>query len=309
MKFLQPRFWHDNNSILANLLRPISFMFYFFTVIKKTLSIKTEFQTPIICIGNIYVGGTGKTPVSIMIANEFKNIGKKPAIIKKYYIDQKDEHKMIIDQTNCLFLGNSRCEAIKKAEEENSDIIILDDGFQDHTIQQKLNIICFNDRQLVGNGFLFPAGPLRESLSSLKRAQIVIINGKKNKKFEKKIFDISKNIKIFYAKYIPKNAEQFKGKNLCAFAGIGNPDNFFHLLSDYNLNVKRKISFPDHYEFKKEELDKMVREAISNNFKLITTEKDFYRIKGQGFNEIEYLKIDLEIQEKSKLVKEVLKYL
>ena len=175
--------------------------------------------------------------------------------------------------------------------------------------QKTLNIICFNTRQLIGNGLVFPAGPLRERLSSLERAQIVIINGEKNKIFEEKILNISKNIKIFYSEYLPINIEQFKNKKLFAFAGIGNPNNFFDLLSKYNLDVQKKISFPDHYEFKKKEIEQITEDAVNNNLVLITTEKDFYRVKDYGFKDLRYLKVDLKIEEKNKFITEVLKHL
>jgi len=309
MKFLKPKFWDSKNNMPAILLRPISFLFYLLTALRKSLITEERFKIPIICIGNIYVGGTGKTPISIMIANDLKINKKNPAIIKKYYKTHEDEHKIINEMTGCLILNKNRAQAIEKAERENFDIAILDDGFQDYTIKKNLNIICFNNKQLIGNGLMFPAGPLREDLSSLKRAQIVIINGKKNTSFEEKILNVSKNIKIFYSKYLPKNIEQFKNKKLFAFAGIGNPNNFFELLSEYNLNVQKKISFPDHYKFKKKEIEQMAVEALKNNFELITTEKDFYRVKDLGFKKLKYLKVDVEIKEKNKLISEILNHL
>ena len=255
MKFLKPKFWDNKNNIPAILLKPISILFYFFTILRKRLSRAKRFKIPIICVGNIYVGGTGKTPICIEIANELKNNKKNPVIIKKYYKNHEDEHKMIKKKTGCLILDRSRRQAISKAEKENFNVAILDDGFQDHTIQKNLNIICFNNKQLIGNGLLFPAGPLRENLNSLKKAQIIIINGEKNEFFEKKIFNISKNLKIYYSQYQPENIKEFKNKKLFAFAGIGNPDNFFDLLSEYNMDVQKKIAFPDHHKFIKKELD------------------------------------------------------
>ena len=309
MKFLKPKFWESRSNILAILLSPISLLFYFLTSLRKSFISPKKFKIPIICVGNIYVGGTGKTPVSIMIANILKTNNKNPAIIKKYYKDHEDEHKLINNITNSLILNKNRVAAVEKAERENFDVGILDDGFQDHSIKKTLNIICFNNRQLIGNGLVFPAGPLRERLSSLERAQIVIINGEKNKIFEEKILNISKNIKIFYSEYLPINIEQFKNKKLFAFAGIGNPNNFFELLSKYNLNVQKKISFPDHYEIKKKEIELITEEAVNNNLDLITTEKDFYRVKDYGFKDLRYLKVDLKIEEKNKFITEVLKHL
>ena len=305
MKFLKPKFWDNKNDIFSILLKPISILFYFLINLRKSLTHAKKFKIPVICVGNIYVGGTGKTPLSIIIAKELKVKKKNPVIIKKYYKDHNDEHQMIKKTVDSLILNKDRTLALKEAEKKKFDVAILDDGFQDYAIEKDLNIICFNSKQLIGNGSIFPAGPLRESFSSLKRAKIVIINGERNKIFEKKILKISNNIKIFYSKYTPTNIEQFKNKKLYAFAGIGNPDNFFELLSEYNLNVQKKISFPDHYNFNMNELEKMTELASKNNFELITTEKDFYRIKDYNFKKIKYLKLNLIIKEKNKLISEI----
>tara|TARA_Y200000002_G_scaffold217232_1_gene179237 strand:+ start:2416 stop:3345 length:930 start_codon:yes stop_codon:yes gene_type:complete len=309
MKFLKPKFWDNKKDILSILLKPISILFYFLINLRKYFIRAKKFKIPIICIGNIYVGGTGKTPVSLIITNELKIKKKKPVIIKKYYKDHGDEHRMIRNTLDSLILDKNRARAIKEAERKNFDVAILDDGFQDYAIEKDLNIVCFNSKQLIGNGSIFPAGPLRENLNSLKRAQIVIINGERNKIFERKILEISKGIKIFYSRYKPTNIEQFKNKKLYAFAGIGNPNNFFELLSEYNLNVQKKLSFPDHYNFTEDEIEKMTEMAGKNDLELITTEKDFYRIKDYNFKEIKYLKLDLMIKEKNKLISEIVSYL
>ena len=309
MKFLKPKFWENKTNILAVLLIPISILFYFIIKLRKYLVSPKRFNIPVICVGNIYVGGTGKTPLSIEIANDLKLKKRNPVIIKKYYKSHKDEQMMIMETTDFVILNKNRSQAIKEAERKNFDIAILDDGFQDYTIEKSFNIICFNSNQLIGNGLVFPAGPLRESFSSLKRAQIVIINGEKNKMFEEKILQISKRIKIFYSKYVPTNLDQFKNKKLFAFAGIGNPNNFFKLLSENNLNVQKKEFFPDHHDFTSDDIKKMIDIAKKNDFELITTEKDFYRIKDNSFNEIKYLKVDLIIKEKNKFINEIISHL
>ena len=114
------------------------------------------------------MGGTGKTPTAILIANELIKIGKKPAIIRKFYLDQEDEYELIRKYHKHLLVNYKRSEAILQAENKSYDSVILDDGFQDYTIKKDLNIICFNHNQLIGNGMILPSGPLRESLSSLK---------------------------------------------------------------------------------------------------------------------------------------------
>ena len=213
---------------------------------------------------------------------------------------------MLSEITDSVIVDKNRSKAIEEAEIKNFDIAILDDGFQDYAIEKNINIICFNTNQLIGNGLVFPAGPLRENLSSLKRAQFVILNGEKNKIFEEKILEISQKIKIFYSKYTPINLDQFKNKKLLAFAGIGNPSNFFKLLSEHNLNVQKNIFFPDHYDFTSNEIENLIKTAKKNDLELITTEKDFYRIKDYNFKEIKYLKVDLIIKEKNKFMNEII---
>ena len=142
---------------------------------------------------------------------------------------------------------------------------------------------------------------------SLRNSDIVIINGKKDESFEKKIIYINKNIKIFYSRYKPVNIESFKNKKLTALAGIGSPNNFFSLLSEYNLNVIEKLSFPDHYQFKKIEIEKIVKKAENNNSKVIITEKDYFKIKDFHLNNIECLKVDLAIDNQDMFIKQVLK--
>jgi len=309
MKFFKPKFWESKNNIYSILLWPISIIVQIFISLKKILIISKKFNIPIICVGNVYLGGTGKTPISIEIAKELEIKRKKPVIIKKYYKNQFDEHLLINQKFNSLILNNNRVQAIKEAEKKGFDVVVLDDGFQDHSFKKNLNIICFHSNQSIGNGLVLPSGPLRENLTSLKKAHIVVINGNKNHLLEKQILNISSNIEIYYSKYTPLNIQEFQNKKLFAFAGVGNPNNFFDLLKENNLNVQKTLSFPDHYHFNKLELEKINEEGLKNNFEIITTEKDFYRIKNYGFDNIKYLKIELQIHKKDKLIKQILNYL
>ena len=305
MKINKPKFWDKKISAISILLFPLSLIFIFLTFIKKKITKVKEFEIPIICVGNIYVGGTGKTPISINLAIELAKLGKKPAIIRKYYKDHEDEHNFIKSNFKKLILCDSRIEGITKAEKSNCDIVILDDGFQDHTFKKDLNIICFNQNQLIGNGLVLPSGPLRENLSALKNADIIIINGNKNKKFEKKILNINDNLEIFYSSYVPKNLNQFRNKKLLAISGIGNPENFFQLIKKNNLKIEKKLIFPDHYRFSKQEMQNIIDEADSKNYKLIMTEKDFFKINNFKFKKINYLKISLKIKYKEKLLNKI----
>ena len=308
MKILKPKFWEKNNNLISLSLLPISFFLQLLSIIKKKLTSEHSFKIPVICIGNIYLGGTGKTPLSILVAKELRKRDKKPAIIKKYYSEHIDEHNLINDSLDCLLLDKQRSQAINNAEKKQYDVAILDDGFQDYSIKKNLNILCFNSNQLIGNGMTLPAGPLRENLNAIKKTQIVLINGNKDKLFEEKILNISNKVKIFYSKYLPINIKEFENKKLFVFAGIGNPSNFFKLLSENNLDVHKQMAFPDHYKFTKSEIQKMINESSENNLELITTEKDYFRIKDLGFKHIKFLKIKLEILEKDKFINQILSY-
>jgi tetraacyldisaccharide 4'-kinase len=169
--------------------------------------------------------------------------------------------------------------------------------------------LCFNEKQLLGNGLTLPSGPLRESASGVKNSKLIIINGKKNIKFERKIKEFSNKIKIFYSNYIPINYGKFKNKKLIAFAGIGNPENFFSLLKQCKLDVKKKVSFPDHYLYTKKDLKNLRALSKRNNCELITTEKDYFRIKNLGYGNINFLLIKLKILKKLELIEELKKYI
>ena len=309
MKLKKPLFWSKNNNLYSFILFPFSLLiqllFFFKNIFLKTKKI----SIPVICVGNIYLGGTGKTPLSIEIVRILKKFNMAPVLVKKFYTDQFDEIDLINSKNIEIIKNSSRYIALKEAEERGFKSVVLDDGFQDHSIYKDLSILCFNEKQLIGNGFTIPAGPLREPLSALRRSKIILINGKKNEDFENKIKSINNEINIFYSKYIAQNSNKFLNENILAFAGIGNPENFFDLLKENNINVEKKISFPDHYNYSKKELDKLLKISKENNLKLLTTEKDFFRIKHFNTTDIDYLTIKLEIINEELFEKELRKHL
>ena len=301
----KPKFWDKKIGLISIFLFPLSLIFTFLIFVKKKITKKRSFKIPIICVGNIYVGGTGKTPTSIFLAKEIEKFGKKVAILRKYYKEHIDEHELIKKNFQNLILNEDRLEGLSDVEKSNFDIVILDDGFQDYRIKKNLNIICFNNNQLIGNGLVLPSGPLRENLSALKDADIVIINGDEESSFKEKILDINKKLKIFYSRYRPINIDRFRDKKLFAIAAIGNPDNFFQLLVQNNLNVEKKLSFPDHYKFSKNEIQKLVEEAKRTNYEIIMTEKDYLRVKDFKIENLNYLKVMLEINKQDELLAKI----
>lgn len=292
----KPKFWDDKIGLYSIVLFPITLITLLIIFIKKKIIKPIKFDIPIICVGNIYLGGTGKTPTSILLANELSSMGKRTAILRKFYKSHVDEYNLIKSNFKNLILNKNRINGIFEAVKVGYDCIVLDDGFQDYKIKKSLNIICFNNNQKLGNGFVIPAGPLRENLKSLKDAQIILINGKKDLKFEEKILNINKKLKIFYSSYRPLNLENFRGKKLMAIAAIGNPINFFELLKKNNLTLEEEKIYPDHYEFKKKEINNLIKYAEENNYHLIMTEKDYFKLKEICENKLDYLKVSLEIE-------------
>ncbi len=301
MKMKKPLFWDKKKiSFWAIIFLPFSLLYFFLSFFNK-IKKKKYFKIPIICIGNIYLGGTGKTPLCIEIFQIIQKFGKNPGFVKKYYNYLEDEINLL-KKVGPTFAATKRSDAINKLIENNNNVAILDDGFQDFSINKNFSIVIFNKNQWLGNGFLLPAGPLRENFSSISRADCIVINGTKDKNIEKKILK-EKKLEIFYSNYIAKNIEKFKNEKIVAFAGIGNPNNFFNMLYDNNLNVIDKFSFPDHYKYRLKDLDFLKKKANELGAILLTTEKDYLRLDKNLKQNIEFLEVELKIQDEINFMK------
>ena len=300
MNFKKPKFWDQSSiSFWSILLFPFSLVFLLTSLIIKIFKTQKKFSIPIICIGNIYVGGTGKTPLTSEIFKILKSSGKNPGFVKKSYSYLSDEITML-KKIGKVFYDKNRTHAIRKLILEGYDVAILDDGFQDFTIKKDFSILCFNSKQLIGNGLVIPSGPLRESFNSILRANCIVINGDKNLEFENKIKKtFKKEIKIFYSKYKIKNMENLQNKEIIAFAGIGNPSNFFDLLKENNLNLKKTYSFPDHHFYSQKDFDKIIGDSTT---KIVTTEKDYYRMNDEQKKNCYCVVVDLEIENKDEFI-------
>ena len=300
MNFKKPKFWDQPIiSFWSILLFPFSLVFLLTSLIIKIFKTQKKFSIPIICIGNIYVGGTGKTPLTSEIFKILMSSGKNPGFVKKNYSYLSDEITML-QKIGKVFYDKNRTHAIRKLILEGYDVAVLDDGFQDFTVKKDFSILCFNSKQLIGNGLVIPSGPLRESFNSILRANCILINGDKNLEFENKIKKtFKKEVKIFYSKYKIKNIENLQNKEIIAFAGIGNPSNFFDLLKENNLNLKKTYSFPDHHFYSQKDFDKIIGD---NATKIVTTEKDYYRMNDEQKKNCYCVVVDLEIENKDEFI-------
>jgi len=307
MIFFKPNFWDKRQiSFYSIILFPLSLITQAINFLKSIVINSNNFSIPIICIGNIYLGGTGKTPFCVELHSILQKLGRSPVFIRKKHKSYIDE-KRLLEKVGQVYEESNRSEALKNAIKNNFKTAIMDDGFQDFTVKKDFSIICFNEKQWIGNGLVVPSGPLRESLNGLKRANCVIINGKKNAYIENKILEKNSKIGIFYTKYISENINNFKNKKIICFAGIGNPENFFDLLKENQINILEQIKFPDHYNYSDKQLENLVQKAKKVNAILLTTEKDYLRISKKYIENFNFLKIKVEIENKNEFIENIKK--
>lgn len=246
-------------------------------------------RRPIICIGNILAGGVGKTPVVRAIASRLD----APVVMRGYKKSARtgnvgDEALMLSRTGLQVHTGDRKSNIILLNRQINTNVpIIMDDGFQNPKIKKDISVLVFDEGLGYGNGFLLPAGPMREPKSHVKRADAVIVI-RSNKACAK--FKLPENVPVFYAtnKTISPYDEDEK---LFAFAGIGYPKKFFDSLN----NVVGTMSFPDHWQYTDEDIKKLRLAAEKLGAKLVTTEKDWVRLPDALRQEIKYANLETVI--------------
>ena len=308
MKFKKPKFWDlKKPNIYSYILLPIAFLIQVFAYFKKKTKIN-DFKIKTICVGNIYVGGTGKTSLCIKINEILKKKNIRSCFIKKFYKDQLDEQK-ILKKRGQVFSSKVRVDSIKQAEHENYEVAIIDDGLQDSSINYDKSIVCFNNINWIGNGMVIPSGPLREKLFSIRNYDCIFLNGNLEnlETIKKEIVKIHSKANIYIGQYKILNIDEI---NLCdnyfAFSGIGNHKTFLSTLKEHKINVMEDLEFPDHYEYTNKDLDKIITSSKKFNSKIITTEKDYLRIDNQIKKEIQFVKSELIIIDEEKFIKEII---
>ena len=304
MKIKKPKFWdYKKPNYIAYLILPLTLITSLINTLKKTKTPQSR-NIKTICIGNIYIGGTGKTPTSIKISKIISDLKLKPVFIKKYYKDSVDEQKLL-NKHGDLICDQKRLNALNEAVENNFDVAIFDDGLQDPSINYDLKIVCFNIKNFIGNQLLIPAGPLREKINSLSKYNAVFLNGN-NENTEQIINEIKINnnkIKIFETIYTLVNSDLLNKKfKYLAFAGIGNPKTFNKTLVNDNFNIVSFLEFPDHYQYTSKDIIKIKNIAKNLNAKIITTEKDYLRITNENNNNINFIKMELRIKNEKDLI-------
>ncbi len=292
------------------LLTPLSLLFYALSSIrrfylKSRLVKKHHLSVPVIVVGNISVGGTGKTPLIVALCKHLKKQGYRPGVISRGYgssapyypfvVNEKssaeesgDEPLMIAVATRCpVVIDRDRCSAAKKIIEDcHVNVILSDDGLQHYRLQRDIEIIVVDQTRGFGNGFLLPAGPLRESISRLNTADFVI----ENNNSESNGGDLNNSVTPQHyssmeirpkrwvnldssAREIPIDSDLFSGKKVHAIAGIGNPQRFYSTLDMLKIDYMPH-SFQDHHQYITEDIS-----FDDANKTVVMTEKDAVKIK------------------------------
>jgi len=283
--------WFLKKNLVAYILTPFSL---FYLIGSRTVfNIRKKFEyvsrRPVVCFGNILSGGVGKTPIVRNVAKLFD----APVVMRGYKKTKEtdcigDEAKMLSSDNILVHVGNRKSNLVLLNKQKSDTPIIMDDGFQNSSIHKDISVLVFDESIGFGNGFLLPAGPLREKKSAVLRADAIILV--KRKKVHKD-FALPTNIPVFNA----KNSEVCpydKNTRVVAFAGIGYPEKFF---DNVPCKIVEKISFPDHYQYRDEDIKKLIDTAKEKNAKLLTTEKDWVRLPKWAKEQIKFSALQTDI--------------
>lgn len=295
-----PKFWQSGGWISFFLL-PLSIIYYI--ILKLRLSFVKSYRPKlkVICVGGLLVGGTGKTPVSIALSKYLKNknfcflangYGGKiegPVSLTEHRPTEVGDEALLLGKYGPVIIAKDRLSGILHAEKMAFDYVIMDDGLQNPSIIKDTAILvidCKNNH--IKNKFLLPAGPFRETYNMVKPRidYTIVIDPKENQEFSSYKNVIKANSKIIIGDLI--------NKKVIAFAAIANPERFFNQLKNLGVDVVDEITFPDHYIYSKEDINKIIDESNRNSLVLITTEKDYVKIPKDLQSKINYIKLEVE---------------
>ena len=306
-----PEFWFQKPNLLSLLLWPLSKLYQFISWSRERLSKPKSFKTPIWCVGNVTLGGSGKTPITIALAKWAEQNQQKVCIVSKGYkgdltnktitvnptqhtAQDVGDEAILLAQKHTTIVGKDRISSIFEAEKQNPSLIIMDDGYQNPTFNKSLHILIIHSLSSLGNKNIFPAGPLRQSIDSgCKKADMILTFENINYLRDQlglsptlPLFQITK--KIFFREYL-------KNKNVWAFCGLGNPGQFYQSLIDEGFDIVKTTSFADHATIPHPKLEAMVKEARTENLVLVCTEKDVVKIPAKFLSEINVAHMEINL--------------
>jgi len=316
--------------LLLLLLLPLSAIFWLISTLRRKAyqwGVFTQIQlsVPVIVVGNISVGGNGKTPVVLWLIQRCKTLGFTVGVISRGYGGKAKHYPLILDEnTNTaeagdepvmiyqrtgvkIAVGSNRIASAEQLINQGCDIIISDDGLQHYRLGRTIELAIVDGKRCFGNQYLIPAGPLREGLWRLKTVDHIIVNGDKNifaltTDLSKKLKTIEMTLKASYFVNMVTaerlSIEQFlqEHSKVNAIAGIGAPQRFFDTLSANRFNLEKQKAFVDHYVYKVEDFA-----GFSVESPLIMTEKDAVKCQSFAKNHWWYLAVDAEFNDQDSM--------
>jgi tetraacyldisaccharide 4'-kinase len=306
-----PKFW-SKKGILSKILVPFSWIYIYISQRRHNRENAAKLSVPVICVGNLVMGGAGKTPMVIALVQILQGMGYKPHIISRGYgaivhgvkrVDpQKHNYLNVGDEPLLLakfaptWVSTNRVKAARAAIENDADVIVMDDGFQNNSIVKDISLIVVDAIQGFGNQYVFPAGPLREPfLNGLNKADATIVIG------DGELSYLKSSKKIFHAKFVEKEPLKKQAESVIAFAGLGYPKKFKQSLQKAGFNILEFHAYPDHHPYTITEIEKLIKRAQALKSTLITTSKDAVRLPQRYKNKVAVFKVNLEILEKEEL--------
>ena len=295
-----PPFWWQSPGVQSALLSP--FAWAYGRVARRIMDhrVRKKVPVPVICVGNFTVGGSGKTPTALALAEAAIVRGLKPGFLSRGYgggvrhatvVDQsRDTARLVGDEPMLLaakaltVVSAKRVEGAELLVREGADLIIMDDGFQSARLVFDQALLVVDARRGIGNGCVFPAGPVRAPVIDQVRhgdALIVVGEGDGANPMIRMAARAAKPIHL--ARFQPLNASRFRDRNCLAFAAIGDPDKFFTTLEEAGVRLAQRRGFPDHHHFTSDEIEDLLAQSELYGLDLITTSKDYVRLQsGHG---------------------------
>ena len=312
---LSPKFWNDENSNLVKILDPISKIYSFISSWRLNSVTPIRAEVPVVCIGNVVLGGAGKTPTVELVCNLLREKFQNPHILTAGYggylknvvkVDpqfhsylQVGDEALLSATVAPTWIGKNRVNSGKAAVLGGADVLVMDDGFQNNSIEKDLKILVIDSKQAFGNGHLFPAGPLRETpTSGINKSDIVLIIGEKNEELENQVKSVKPSIPIFRAKMEVTQPVHIENNRVIGFwPNATRNRRYVRTLIECGYEVIDFVSFSDHHPYTITEIQKLISGAKSVDATLVTTMKDFVKIPAVFKNEMSVITIRLVLED------------
>jgi tetraacyldisaccharide 4'-kinase len=294
----EPAFWYRPPSWISRLLMPIGAL-YGLVAGQRLQRQGFDAGIPVLCVGNYHVGGAGKTPAVLALARVLRDLGETPVVLSRGYggrlqgpiqvdparhiADDVGDEPLMMAGSVAVVVARDRIAGVALARSQRASVILMDDGFQNPAITKDASLIVIDASRGLGNGCVFPAGPLRAPLRpQLDRtdALIVIGDGSAAREVAAAIAARDRPVLSAYLKPDDASVASLGGKRVLAFAGIGDPLRFFRTLGASGIEVAAKRAFADHHPYSKSEIEQLTAEAKRCALTLVTTEKDMARLRG-----------------------------